>query len=444
MRNKMKKFLSSLIMLSPLSTLFVSGCSNSGIVVGNFESYMSQYLMEQIKDEYHCQFLYYDTNETVETKFERNYDIAIPSSYEAMILKKKGQLSPIDWSLFNIIGEDGNLITTSAQARSLFSDTINDVIDAQDDLYKGMGYLANTESVLDYGIPYFLQSWMFTYKGCEPIANLEKTGITWNDVAQEIGTNSYFKPGKAANIACIDDVRTFYGMSKLTYDQANGVAEVDWNINPSSSDQSINQYQKEYNCFVKNFGSRSFYFNSDSNQILLSLADPNGANGALCYNGDALYALTGGGIEGWEDLWTDEDNNFHAVIPKETVITIDMLVFNKKNDNSPERKQKVYDIAKRITLEGCSKGENISDTDEEGNYIYGPMINFDFVMYTAPLKKLNDYVLEAGGYIDENYADKKTLFRQMYDIKVPSNPDLAKHLFEQPLSDLDKSNMHWA
>ena len=448
MRNKSLKLLSSLIMIAPVGVVFLPGCSSSNIVVGNFESYMSQDLMDEMKKEFGCQFLYYDTNETVETKFERNYDIAMPSSYEAMILKKKGQLSKIDWAAFNMVADDGTKegkpVKNAQDAKLLFSDTIKDVINAQDDLYQGMGYLTKDESVLDYGIPYFLQSWMFAYKGCPAIDNLEKEGITWNDVAKEVGNNNYFKPTTSAEIACIDDVRTFYGMSKMTYDQINEVAEIDWNINPTTADQSVAQYQKEYDSFVKNFSSRSFYFNSDSNQVLLSLADPNGVNGAFCYNGDALYALTGGGIDRWKDLWTDADDNFHAVMPRETVITIDMLVFNKKNDNNPTRKQKVYDIAKKITLEGGSKDDDIAAVDEDDNYINGPMINFDFVMYTAPLKNLNDYVLADDGNIVENYEDKQQLFRKMYDIKVPSNPDLAKHLFEQPLSDLDKSNMHWA
>ena len=94
MQKKLKRILACLIASTPLVSLSCVGCSNyEGIVVANFESYMSSKLMDDVHDEYKCKFLYYDTNETIETKFEKNYDIAIPSSYESMILKKKGYLS---------------------------------------------------------------------------------------------------------------------------------------------------------------------------------------------------------------------------------------------------------------------------------------------------------------------------------------------------------------
>ena len=131
-------------------------------------------------------------------------------------------------------------------------------------------------------------------------------------------------------------------------------------------------------------------------------------------------------------------------MPAETVITLDMLVFNKKNKNNESRRQQVYEIAKKITLEGGGADEDISECDDEDNYIYGPMINFDFVMYTATLKNADEYIKdEEEGYITtEIDKEQQKLFRQMYDIIVPEDPDLAKNLFEEPLSDLDKSNMH--
>lgn len=452
-RNKLTKLLLSLAPLASLATVFLPSCSYGNIVVANFESYMSQDLMDQLKDDYQCQFLYYDTNETIETKFEKNYDIAIPSSYEAMILKKKGQLQQIDWSKFEMKDPTtGAEITNAKQAKGLFTDTINDVLDAQDKYYQEEGYLDSNETVLDYCIPYFLQSWMFAYTGDE-ITEFNDAS-TWDQVAQIMSTNDRFKPGQAANIACVDDSRTIYGMSKLIYDQQKYPSDSSkWNINPSTENQSIAQYEIEYDSFVKYFGPRYFYFNSDSNQILLSLADPKGVKGALCYNGDALYALTGGGIEGWEELWGED--NFFAIMPQETVLTLDMLVFNKKDENT-EKNEQLYEIAKTIALEGGGYNENIAETvsKEDDSYVYGPMINFDFVMYTAPLKNLDDYVMgvgkygeggeyyeDYGSYVDDLPEKQQELFRKMYEITLPDN---AENLFEHPLSDLDKSNMHWA
>ena len=446
-KSKVKKSLLSLVALAPLCTVILPACSDSGIVVANFESYMSQDLMDEMRREFNCQFLYYDTNETIETKFEKNYDIAIPSSYEAMILKKKGQLEKIDWSKFGMVARIGNLdvpVENSIQAAYLFSDSTQKVLSAQDELYFELGYLNEDEHILDYCIPYFLQSWMFAYKG-DAIESLDGEDITWKDAAYEIGKNDRFKrDAKGVNIACIDDSRTMYGMSKLVYDQKNDVPQDEWNINPKTANESISQYEDVYDSFISNFNSDTFYFNSDSQAVLQTLADPNGSNGAFCYNGDALYALTGAGISDFEKVWNSD--NFHAVMPNESVITIDMMVFNKKiDDRGEEYRQKVYDIAKRITLEGGSVDEDIAETDDEDNYIYGPMINFDFVMYTATLKNLDEYVTGAGGYIEEEIEeDQQELFTKMYNIYVPDEPSLAKNLFEQPLSDLDKSNMHWA
>ena len=102
MRNKFRNIVLALTLTTPIGVALSSGCSNYSIVVANFESYMSYDLMDEATNEFRCQFLYYDTNETLETKFASHYDIAFPSSYECMTLKQKGQLSKIDWSMFEI------------------------------------------------------------------------------------------------------------------------------------------------------------------------------------------------------------------------------------------------------------------------------------------------------------------------------------------------------
>ncbi|MCF0227519.1 MAG: hypothetical protein HUJ52_01730 [Malacoplasma sp.] len=451
MQNKFRNAFLAFTLAAPIGVSLLSGCTNYSIVVANFESYMNQDLMDDVSDNFGCQFLYYDTNETIETKFAANYDIAIPSSYECMTLKKKGLLSKIDWSAFEMKAHNDDLdqdidVQNADDAYWLFSDAVRLVIDAQNSLYQDLGYLASDESILTYGIPYFLQDWLFAYDGCDAIEELENEDITWNEAAKIIGNHPWFKRDHQVNIACVDDSRTFYGMSKLAYDQKTNVDPELWNVNPSHSKQSIDEYAEQYDAFISNFDANTFYFNSDSNQILLSLSDPSGGtHSAFCYNGDAIYALLGGGIDGWDELWNVD--NYHVVIPKETVITLDLLVFNKKNDVAglKDKKSTIYEIAKRLVLEGGSVEDDITEYDDDSeSYVCGPMWNFDYVLYTPPLRNIDLYVRE-GDYLEWMDENKRELFLKLYTIHTDPEDvyDLSK-LFEIPLDDLDKSNMHWA
>jgi hypothetical protein len=47
---------------------------------------MAQELIDDIAKKYGAKFVYYPNNETIEAKFEKYYDIAIPSSYEIINL----------------------------------------------------------------------------------------------------------------------------------------------------------------------------------------------------------------------------------------------------------------------------------------------------------------------------------------------------------------------
>ena len=80
--------------------LVLTSCSRSGITVANFESYMSTDVIHNLKHDHDIKnslnFSYYATNEDIETKFKRYYDIAIPSSYEVITLLMKNQLEKID------------------------------------------------------------------------------------------------------------------------------------------------------------------------------------------------------------------------------------------------------------------------------------------------------------------------------------------------------------
>ena len=72
-------------LLLPTFSICLSSCSvkeTSKIVVANWESYMSNSLINQITHENNVQYLNFATNEEIETKFKDYYDVAVPSSYE--------------------------------------------------------------------------------------------------------------------------------------------------------------------------------------------------------------------------------------------------------------------------------------------------------------------------------------------------------------------------
>ena len=66
------------------------------IQIGNFESYMASELINDIERKYGAKFTYYSNNETIETKFKKYYDIAIPSSYEIVNLWSQKLIQKID------------------------------------------------------------------------------------------------------------------------------------------------------------------------------------------------------------------------------------------------------------------------------------------------------------------------------------------------------------
>ena len=106
-----------------------------------------------------------------------------------------------------------------------------------------------------------------------------------------------------------------------------------------------------------------------------------------------------------------------------------------------------------MVLENADDEDKITEyNDENDEYTSGPMNNFDEVNYTSPLKLIDDFVIN-GDYFnvydpnnpdDGGYTQKQVdLFKEIYSI-----PDFSSYsidcLFEKPISDLDKSNMHWA
>jgi spermidine/putrescine-binding protein len=97
-RNKsMKLSLPILISTMAITTpTTLTSCSSSGVVLANFESYMSSDLMTQLHSEYPIKFVNYSTNEDILAKFANSYDIAVPSTYAVLELIKQGLCGQLD------------------------------------------------------------------------------------------------------------------------------------------------------------------------------------------------------------------------------------------------------------------------------------------------------------------------------------------------------------
>jgi spermidine/putrescine-binding protein len=86
-----------LVTMAIISPVTLSSCSNTGIVLANFESYMSSDLMDELRNEQPIRFVNYATNEDILAKFANSYDIAVPSTYSVLELIKQGLVGKIDW-----------------------------------------------------------------------------------------------------------------------------------------------------------------------------------------------------------------------------------------------------------------------------------------------------------------------------------------------------------
>lgn len=442
MFKNIKKFLTLLTGLSTLTLppILLSSCSSNAFYLANFQSYMSPDLMELLKNEYgDINYRYYGTNENLERSFYR-FDVSVPSTYLIPKLIKNDLLEPINWESFNLHYKDekgtSHPVKNANDALNLFNSDVQYIVQ---NIYQVNGKSAN---LLEYAVPYFMQDFIFGYKG-EAIPSLHEkvpnkqtiSNVGWREILETFSTQ-VGKGKKYNSIAMIDDYRTVYSVPSLM--SSNDKPDV----NPPSGEHDIAFFRKVYENLSNKFSPNSFLLNSDSNAILNTFANPRGSDVGIMYNGDLLYALQGGDEYANDNPFAN-GTQFNYVRPKQTLIALDMMVINKKSKN----KNLAHEIIKRVALEGSSSNDGeISEVDKEDNYVYGPMINFDYVMYTSPLKKIHEYVLDQNdGYfsdLKEEYGEefvKKSI--EIYDIETNPSPD---NMIETSLSELNKSNMYYA
>lgn len=441
---------------SPLSLTNLTSCSDNSIQLANFESYMDDDLMEYLNSKYGVHYQWFTVDEMIETKFQRFYDICVPSGYELVSLYKKGWLEKLDWSKFQLDG-----ITTKEQAKGLFRTNLIDGMNAQLQAY----LQDSTFDVLDYGVPYFAQQFMFGYRGSKIDFYSAKTGEktdkpTWEDIYYTISpANPYvddrFVPGKGSNLcSMLDDAKSLFDIARImeTYDDSKSPAEQPA-TNDFPADMTISQMENTLNKITDKFANKPgkwFSLNTDSGIISRNLASTSHPNPcAFAWSGDMLYAALGA-----EEFPCLSGEEFHIQKPYGASLDeIEFLVINKKNHSDQTRLDKIYEIVKTVCLDGAtvSKDEiGIPETEQKNrDYHYWTMQNWDCVNYTPMLNNIYDYVQDSdlywSDYLEKIPAQDQEATLDLYrSILQETNPDYAKSIFGRTLTPLQNSNTHWA
>lgn len=432
------------------SLIYIAGCgcslsgltscsTDNSIQLANFESYMDDLLMDHLAETYGVKYQWYTVTEMIETKFESVYDIAVPCGYELVSLYKRGWLEKIEWDKFGIDG-----VSSSTDAMKLFAQPIWEAIGQMNTQFNE--YLETTDfNVLDYGVPYFAQQFMFAYKG-DKITKWQKIvggtteQPTWSDILYSISPNnpnldSRFKDRR---ISMIDDAKSIFDIARIVETIEAGETPT----NEMTEDSSIDRLKQTFGAITSKARSNRHTLNTDSGIVSRNLADHsnNSYIAALSWSGDALYSALGA-----EEFTPYSGEQFHIIKPSDASLDeIEFMVMNKKN-NGTEKGDRVYKVVKDVCLDGCD-AEDISEpaTEEEDSpYKYWAMQNWDTVNYTPTLATIYDYVVDPDSdYWD--YYDADDSARQLYtSILEMSDKTKAKSLFGRTLSPLQNSNTHW-
>lgn len=460
----------------------LSVANSNQFVFGNFQSYMSQDVMNRLEEKYNINWQYYGTNAEIPTYIKnKTLNIAVATNNMVAQLAIQKEIQPIDWSKFNLFYTDPkdpqneikvdhywqleNIVTPAVW--NLCQDiAVKAGFPSVKDPATGDEHLGN---LLEYCIPYFMQTFVFAYRGPE-IAELQKPDVSFKDIFSYITNtsipNNRFLGGNS-KVMMIKDARTVYDISKLI-NYANNPIPQNRDINPSSKylmhydpklndntlAPSTNQIVSNYDhlaTYYRNVDPNTITFNSDSGIVLNKLASRQ-IEGAFLYNGDAVYSAAGGDVaDGGTNLPDFSDNpesanEMHVVVPKDNLVAMDAVVFNKSLTGS--KLDEAYKIVQQVCLSGLNPGEDIGETDADGNYKYLSMQNFDFVNYTPCYQKLYDYALNdyfgpVAGDTPEEIEENNLHHFQAKLLTI--NPDMvSSNSVEMPLNELTESNMNLA
>lgn len=486
MNKKAKIILAACSSIATMSLIvpMLTSCSNSKqFVFGNFQSYMSPSVIENINEAYgNVNWQYYSSNNEVPT-YLRNKTINASVVSNNMVVKLATDykmLEKIEWSNFKLLKSDNKtLVENSSQLNGVFNELTYKVAT------EGFKRFNNI-NLLDYCFPYFLQNFVFVYRG-EQIPELSGDNVTFTDIFKVINKDSRFLTSHLnPKVWMIKDSRTVYGLSQILLDEStNNIID----INPekglidqsSQESKTIDELVEDYRNLKKAITNSELKIglNSDSNVLVNKIAR-NEISGAFMYNGDAIFAGLGGDYN--EILNT---NDFHVVVPRNTLIALDGIIINKENDKTQKEEsiKLAYDLTTlgasvqefndwnkpiNLTLEETKKLLNPQEMNmlqttqnDEGESSYSFLVtkNFDYVNYTPTLKKLYNEVTGDKG-IDyffknicsirgiENNLDPSGEIRKLAEllakVLVIKTPENISNVLEMPLNKLTDSNMQVA
>ena len=452
----------------------LSMVGTSEFVFGNFQSYMSTDVMDQLQNEYDVNWQYYATNAEIPTYIKnKTLDAAVASNNMIAQLAVEGEIQPIQWQRFGLKYEDPK--TRTIKNVETYKDMQYIVSPVTWELCSTLAKEAHLPggdeaNLLEYCIPYFMQDFVFAYRGpkIEQLADDASFYDIFNYITNKSIPNNPFL-AKNSSVMMIKDARTTYDVAKLIEAKRNNVPEDKIQINPDKkswlvadeknsgyapSIQSITNTYKNISDYYANSGNRNaITFNSDSGIVLNKLAS-NEIKGAFLYNGDAVYAAAGGDVSNggqnlpeFGDDITNPENEFHVIIPKDNLVAMDGIVFN--SSLSGKKLDEAYDLAYQISLSGLNPGDDLNaKVDDE--YKYLSVRNFDFVNYTPCYSKLltfakNDYFGISNSKEDKpENSEPQTMEELQWKLMNISSENAKPGRIEVPVNNLTESNINIA
>lgn len=396
-----------------LNSFIVTSCfQSSTIVYGNYESYMSPDIAKKVAKDHGVTFDVYGTDDNVASDFKNNiYDIGTVSAAVLVEMQKKGLLKKIDWNKLKELKKrkSEDEVKNEEDPCNWFTDAIKKISNSYE------------IDILEYGVPYFVQSFVFAYWSKESLPDEIQT---WEEILNWIKNNSSgFFEGRQ-RLICVEDPRSLFSVSDLIYHSSD---RSDNNATDKEKNGCVQDVLRKYNSvfssFTKllsrkalNWSRNVALMNSDGTIVANELAS-HGAAGGFMFNGDALLAAHGG--EYYESDSPLPGVNFYVIHPNPTPITLDMIVINE--NSSKEKMERIYKTIFDIAIDK----ENAFD-------------NFDEVQYTSPLVSVNEMIQEKNDdgnnywddLVDDNPSFKKVKEEEKDKIELIINQ--LKKIYEIP------------
>ena len=426
------------IIIVPFCIFSISNNPNE-FVFGNFQSYMSDQVKNELSKKYKINWQYYGSNSEIPTYIQnKTLDIAIATNNMIANLIVNNDIQPIPWSKFNLM--NNNKLVTS------YLDLQGIVTPATWTICKLIGQSIGIDNLLEYCVPYFMQDFVFAYRGNK--LNLSNEA-NFYDIFKYLINDANFNT-KNSSIMMIDDARTVFDVCKLienvntpNINPQVGLLTLNNSSNSYLGIGKINDVYKNLNNFFINKNPNIITFNSDSSTLLNKLA-LNETKGCFMYNGDAIYSALGGDNS---SNYSDQlpkfgvNQNFWSIIPKNNFYAMDGIVLSKNIDN-----QKM-DTAIKLISDLCFSGINSNepiyqlDASNSNKYKFLSMSNFAYVNYTPCYSKIYNYVTDPKGYFYNETDGDIDIANFLINLISIDHKKINLNNVELPINETTKSNM---